>query len=138
MKHGIVLFVMTASLAFGVSAAAEPKPDVFKGKLFPPNVILEHQAQLELSRQQFTDIKAAVVAVQANIAEHEWDLRQAYQNIMLELDRAPIDEQRVLELVNIALLAENEVKKEQVAMLIKLKNLLNADQVEYLESVHGE
>ena len=130
-----MLIVMAASLVLGPAAAAASKPDVFKGKLFPPNVILEHQAQLDLSKQQFTDIKAAVVAVQANIAEHEWDLREAYQNIMLELDRTPIDEKRVLELVNVALLAENEVKKEQVAMLITLKNLLTAGQIEYLESV---
>lgn len=135
MRYGIALFAVAVNLMCGMAAAAEPKQDVFKGKLFPPNVILEHQAQLDLSKQQFTDIRAAVVAVQTNIAEHEWDLREAYQNIMLELDRSPIEEKRVLELVNAALLAENAVKKEQVAMLIKLKNLLNAEQVAYLESV---
>jgi hypothetical protein len=107
---------------------------VFKGKLFAPNVILEHQAELGLSKQQFTEIKRAVVDVQANVAEHEWDVREAYQNILAELDRAPIDQEQVLEHVDAALRAENEVKKLQVAMLIQLKNLLTAEQVAYLES----
>ncbi len=136
MKKGILASVVFLSLLCGVAGAEGPKADVFKGKLFPPKVILENQDQLDLSKEQFTEIKAAVVAVQANVAEHEWDLREAYQNVMNELDRSPIDEQQVMKHVQAALLAENEVKKEQVAMLIRLKNLLNDDQIAYLESVH--
>jgi len=136
MKQGILLTAVALMLVSGAAWAAGPKDDVFKGKLFPPKVILEHQAELGLSKQQFTEIKAAVVAVQANIAEHEWDLRQAYQSVMLELDKTPVDEDRVMEHVSAALLAENEVKKEQVAMLIRLKNLLDDEQIAFLESVH--
>jgi allophanate hydrolase subunit 1 len=136
MKKGILLTIVSLSLLSAAASAAGPKNDVFKGKLFPPNVILENQAELNLSKDQFTQIKAAVVAVQANVAEHEWDLREAYQSIMTELDRVPIDQDLVLEHVQAALLAENEVKKEQVAMLIKLKNLLNDEQIAFLESVH--
>ena len=114
------------------------KPDPFKGKLFAPDIILRNQTELNLSKEQFTGIKAAVVEVQANIAEHEWDLREAYQKIMIALDESPVDEKRVLENVNDALLAENQVKKQQVAMLIRLKNLLNDEQIAYLESVRQD
>lgn len=109
--------------------------DVFRGKLFAPNIILEHQDELGLSKEQFTAIRTAVVAVQSNVAEHEWDLREAYQNVLSDLDDSPIDEDKVLGNVQTALLAENEVKKLQVAMLIKLRNLLTDEQVEYLQSV---
>lgn len=135
MKKGLLILLASACLSAATVAAAEPKPDVFKGKLFPPNVILENQAELSLSKQQFTDIRKAVVEVQSNVAEHEWDVREAYQNIMAELDKTPIDEDRVLEHVGAALRAENEVKKLQVAMLIQLKNLLTDEQIAYLESV---
>lgn len=134
MKKGMLLLLLVASFAVGAAVAAEPRPDVFKGKLFPPNVILEHQAELGLSKQQFTEIRKTVVELQGNVAEHEWDVREAYQNIMAELDKSPIDQGRVLEHVGAALRAENEVKKLQVTMLIKLKNLLTEDQVAYLES----
>ena len=135
MKKELLILLTSICLSSGISAAAEPKQDVFKGKLFAPNVILENQAELSLSKQQFTDIRRAVVDVQANVAEHEWDVRAAYQNIMAELDRTPIDEQQVLEHVGAALKAENEVKKMQVLMLIRLKNLLTDEQITYLESV---
>lgn len=138
MKNGFLLVLAVISLGAASANAAAPKEDVFKGKLFPPNVILEHQADLDLSKAQFTAIKAAVIEVQSGVAEHEWDIREAYQALMLELDNTPIDADRVLEHVDAALLAENQVKKKQVAMLIKLKNLLTDTQISYLESAYAE
>ncbi len=137
MKYRIgILLLAWALLVTGVHAAEAPG-DVFKGRLFPPNVILKHQDALELSKDQFTAIKAAVVDVQANVAGHEWDMREAYVNIMAELDKSPVDEARVLTFISAALLAENEVKKEQVTMLIRLRNLLTEEQITYLQSQHG-
>ena len=135
MRKGLLIFMVSACVFAGAAGAADPKADVFKGKLFAPNVILEHQAELSLNKQQFTEIKKAVVDVQSNVAGYEWDLREAYLQIMAELDKSPIDEEQVLEHVASALAAENEVKKLQVTMLIKLKNLLTDDQIDYLESV---
>ena len=138
-RKGIVI-IACLMLCAGVAVAQDRggKPDPFKGKLFAPDIILKNQTELNLTKEQFTGIKAAVVNVQANVAEHEWDLRQAYQKIMAELDQKPIDEKKVLENVNDALLAENQVKKKQVAMLIRLKNLLNDDQIAYLESLRKD
>ena len=138
--HSIVKVLVAAIALFSISAvsAADNKADPFKGKLFAPNVILENQAELGLSKDQFTAIRAAVVEVQANVAEYEWDMREAYINLMAELDESPISEDRVLEHANVALLAENQVKKHQMAMLVRLKNLLTAEQITYLESIHGQ
>jgi len=135
MKKGLLILLALASLGASVAGAASPKEDVFKGKLFAPNVILENQSDLGLSKQQFTEIRRVVVEVQGNVAEHEWDIAQAYQNIMAELDQSPINEEQVLEHVGAALRAENEVKKLQVAMLIQLKNLLTDEQIAHLESL---
>lgn len=131
LSLSLFLFAGTA-MAQGMG---QQQRDVFKGKLFAPNIILEHQEALDLSKEQFTAIRAAVVEVQASVAEHEWDLREAYQRIMSDLDDAPVDEAKVLEDVQAALLAENEVKKLQVAMLVRLRNLLTEEQMAYLQSV---
>jgi Spy/CpxP family protein refolding chaperone len=137
MRKQILLGVLALLLSTSAATAAQSKADVFKGKLFPPNLILQHQDALQLSKEQFTAIRAAVVEVQANVAAHEWDLREAYMNVMSELDKSPVDERRVMEFVDKALVAENQVKKEQVAMLIRLRNLLTDEQVAYLEAQHG-
>jgi len=135
MNKGIYILMLVALLGASSAGAADTKEDIFKGKLFAPNIILEHQGELELSKEQFTAIKKAVVQVQANVAEHEWDMREAYQSIMRSLDETPINEDQALEFVGKALLAENEVKKEQMMMLIRLRNLLTTEQIAYLESV---
>ena len=138
-RNGIAI-IASLILCSGLVMAQDRggKPDPFKGKLFAPDIILRNQAELSLTKEQYTAIKAAVVDVQANVAGHEWDLREAYQKIMSALDESPIDEQEVLENVNDALLAENQVKKQQVVMLIRLKNLLNDEQVAYLESIRKD
>ena len=133
MKLALLLLVLAAAPAAAQGPGGDK--DVFRGKLFAPNVILQHQDQLNLTRQQFTDIRAAVVEVQANVAEHEWDLREAYQRVLSDLDQKPVDADKVLQNVQAALEAENEVKKLQVAMLVRLKNLLTDEQIAYLESV---
>ena len=132
-KYALLLIL---GLVFAApTVAAEGKDEPFKGKLFPPNVILEHKDQLNLTKQQFTEIRAAVVEVQSGVAEHEWDMAEAYQAMMTELDRETIDQAVVLEHATVALRAENEVKKKQISMLVKLRNLLNNEQVAYLRSV---
>jgi hypothetical protein len=137
MRKGILCLLAIAGLGTAAALAEENPRDVFQGKLFAPNVILEHRDQLQLSKDQFTAIRAAVVEVQAGVAEHEWDMQEAYQALMLELEKSPIDEDRVLEHAGKALLAENQVKKKQMAMLVRLKNLLSPEQVDYLESKYA-
>ena len=94
MKKGILYLLLVAGLFAGVAVAEENPKDVFKGKLFAPNIILENREQLQLSKEQFTAIREAVVEVQAGVAEHEWDMQEAYQALMLELDKSPVDEDR--------------------------------------------
>jgi len=129
---GMLLFLLAAG---AMAQGAGPQKDVFKGKLFPPNIILEHQDELNLTKEQFTAIRAAVVEVQASVAEHEWDLREAYQRAMADLDESPVDEEKVLASIEDVLLAENKVKQLQVAMLIRLRNLLTDEQMAYLQSL---
>ena len=133
-----ILVAAVAIFSLGIAVAADKKENPFKGKLFAPNEILENQAELGLTKDQFTEIRATVVEVQGNLAEYEWDMREAYLKLMAELDESPISEDRVLEHAEVALLAENQVKKHQMAMLVRLKNLLTAEQIAYLESKHGK
>lgn len=135
MRKEIFAVLLALTMICSAAFADGAKEDVFKGKLFAPKLILEHQGELQLSKQQFTAIRKAVVEVQSGVAEHEWDMQEAYQALMAELDQRPIDEGKVLEQADKALLAENQVKKKQMAMLIRLRNLLTVEQVNYLEAL---
>lgn len=135
---GILLIAaLLGAVATGHAQQAGGQKDVFKGKLFAPNVILEHQQALGLSREQYTAIREAVVDTQASVAGDEWDLREAYQAVLAALDEDPVDSERVLELVEVALAAENSVKKKQVGLLIRLRNLLTDEQLAKLRRMTG-
>ena len=129
-KLVIVLLLCVASS--GVSA--NEARDIFKGKLFPPNVVLEHREELDLSREQYTAIRKAVVEVQTQVAEHEWDMQEAYSDVLAMLDDRPLDEQAIISGVKAVLAAENEVKIAQMGMLLRIRNLLNEEQVAFLEA----
>lgn len=137
IKNSLTLLGLCLVLLSSIAAAqgVGQQKDVFKGKLFAPNIILENQDALDLDKEQFTAIRAAVVEVQGSVAEHEWDLREAYMKVLADLDEVPIDEDKVMENVEAALLAENKVKQLQVTMLIRLRNLLTDEQVQYLQGL---
>ncbi len=137
IKNSLTLLGLCLVLLSSIAAAQRvgQQKDVFKGKLFAPNIILENQDALDLNKEQFTAIRAAVVEVQGSVAEHEWDLREAYMKVLADLDEVPIDEDKVMENVEAALLAENKVKQLQVTMLIRLRNLLTDEQVQYLQGL---
>ncbi len=123
-----------ALLLLAVSVNANETRDIFKGKLFPPNVVLEYREELDLTKDQFTAIRSAVVAVQAEVAEHEWDMQEAYSRVMNLLDERPLDESLVTREVTAVLQAENKVKLAQMTMLVKIRNLLTEEQVAFLEA----
>ncbi len=126
--------VSSAGLARGLGG----KGDVFRGKLFPPKIIMQHREDLGLTKKQFTAIRGIVVEVQTGVAEHEWDMQEAYRRVLAELDETPVDVDRTLEYIRVVLLAENQVKLAQVTMLIKLRNLLTDKQIKFLKDQAGK
>ena len=142
MNQGILnkamALAIAALLVLATPAYGQKPEDPFKGRLFAPNVILESRDELNLSKEQFQAIRTAVVETQGSIAEHEWDMREAYMGLMEELDKSPIDETTVLAHADTAMRAENQVKKQQMRLLIQLKNLLTDEQVRILEAKHGQ
>ncbi len=121
--------IVALTMTMPVQAQEDDGDDVFRGKLFAPEHILEHRDALDLSREQFAAIRSAVVATQSGIAGYEWDLAEAYQKLLASLDRSPIDADEANRFVEQALDAENEVKKAQVRLLVELRNLLSEEQV---------
>ena len=137
---GRLTAVLILAFAAGLSAYAQGQGrgqgqgqrDPFGGRLFAPNVVLQHQDELELTDAQRQQIRELVISTQTEVSENQWDMREAYREVMSVLDEPTIDEAAVTDLIEVVLETENRVKTAQIMMLIRLRNLLTPEQVSIL------
>jgi Spy/CpxP family protein refolding chaperone len=90
--------------------------------------------QIDLTPEQNKRIGALVVELQQNVAGKQWEMQTAFTDLLEQLDQNPIDEQRALDLTKHAVDIENQIKVEQLRMLIRVRNMLTDSQVEFLRA----
>jgi Spy/CpxP family protein refolding chaperone len=109
--------------------AQNPKPDdAFAQALFDPQLVLRHAQTIGLTAAQrrtiLDELKTTQVALgplQANMTEPALDLVEL-------LGQPRVDEARVVAKMDQVLKIENEVKKQQATLLVRIKNVLTAEQ----------
>ena len=143
MKLVPAAFVMLLSLVFAVAQAGDdakkdPGADFIKGKLFAPELIMRHQAKLNLTDKQRDVMKNELKSFQSKLAEVQWDMLEASTGLDTAIDQLPVNREAVLEQVGRVLQGENRVKMLHLEMLIAIKNALSPEQVAYLKSVPQE
>jgi len=107
------------------------------GRLFTPDLIMRNQDKLNLSSRQVTTIKNEMKTFQSGIVDIQWDLNEAESRLEKELNTDKIDVDRSLATVDSVMKAENDLKKSHLALLIKIRNVLDASQLAELEKSTG-
>ncbi|MEM8769332.1 MAG: hypothetical protein AAGE43_17975 [Pseudomonadota bacterium] len=136
MISGFVLIVL-ATLPLG-AVAEEKDEDPFDGRLFAPELIMANRNAIGLTGEQNKEIGKLVVAVQQAVAGRTWEMQSAYFELMEVLDEPMVDEERAIALAKQAVDTENEIKLEQMRLLIRLRNLLTPEQVAILQEKRAE
>jgi len=103
--------------------------------LAPPDVIMAHSQELALQDKQRAAIKAEVQKAQSKFIDAQWDMKEETEKMLHLLQQSPIDEARVLEQADKVMSLEREIKKTQLGMLIRIRNLLTADQLAKLDAI---
>jgi Spy/CpxP family protein refolding chaperone len=116
------------------SPALAADPDPFGGRLLPIELVMAFRKQIDLTPEQNKRIGALVVELQQNVAGKQWEMQTAFTDLLEQLDQKPIDEQRALDLTKRAVDIENQIKVEQLRMLIRVRNMLTDTQVEFLRA----
>ncbi len=131
-------------VAFPIAAQETPKPppsahsgpsaDPIGGKLFPPELIMTHQAELGIDERQRDAILKELERVQAQFPRLQWQLQAATEQLSSLLDAAKIDETKALAQAGEVMKLEIEIKKTHLGMLIRIRNLLtDAQRLKLLE-----
>ena len=131
MKLLLVSTLFFAGLIASQSAAAD-EPDPFEGRLLPLELVMSFRKEIDLTKEQNREIGQLVVELQKSVAEKQWQMQSAYFDLIEALDEDKIDEEHTIGLVDTAVGTENQIKLEQIRFLIRIRNMLNDEQIAFL------
>jgi Spy/CpxP family protein refolding chaperone len=142
MQRIAATFLFALSLCAAASGEAGPGPggeDPFARSLFPPDTIMGHAQEIGLDDAQRTAIRNEVRRAQTKFLDLQFDLQTESEKMAPLLQEKPVDEAKVLAQVDRILALEKEVKKTQIGLLVRIKNLLTpAQQAKLSEMRKGE
>jgi Spy/CpxP family protein refolding chaperone len=128
------ILIVVALILFGTLAnAAPPGPgDELAQNLFRPEQVLKYRQDIGLDDRQSGALKQLVQQAQTRFLDLQWDL-QAEAGKLAQLLREPrVDESAAIGQADRVLTQEREVKKAQLTLLIRIKNLLTPEQQQKL------
>jgi len=128
--------VLMSMLLISVGAAAQSRPDGatddIAQNLFAPDLVFKYRQDIELDEAQSKALKDLVQKAQSRFLDLQWDMQAEAGKLAQLLHMPKIDEAAALTQVDKVLGLEREVKKAQLSLLIRIKNLLTPAQQQKL------
>ncbi len=129
MKRNLIalcLVILLLPSASGESPSGEQDP---LGRfLFAPDKVLGHAQEIGLEEAQRKAIRNEVQRAQSKFLDFQFDLQSETEKMTLLLQEKPVDEAKVLGQVDRILVLEKDIKKTQISLLVRIKNLLTGAQ----------
>jgi len=132
--HAILLLAAWIACATAATAAppapppAPPADDPIAQNVFPPELIMKHGGEIGLDAEQRTAIKDAVLQAQTRFLNAQWEAQEETTKLIHLLQARPVDEKAVLSQADRLMDLERLIKKTQLSLLVRLKNLLTPAQ----------
>lgn len=96
--------------------------------LYPPDKVMGHVQELGLDEAQRNGIRDEVHKAQGKFLDLQFDLQAEGEKLARLLQEKPVDETKVLSQIDRILAVEKDVKRTQIALLVRIKNLLSPGQ----------
>lgn len=133
------------SICLGILLVAQPlvgqqpaQPDPLIQYTFPPPLVMSNQQAVGLSEDQKESIKTQIRKSEVKFLEMQWKLQDEMETFVLLLKQPRVDEQKALAQLDKILKVETEIKREHLALQIRIKNLLTPEQQEKLQKIKEE
>ena len=132
----LVLAVGPPAVAQGPAMPAPtPAPDPIGSRLFPPELIMSHQAELGLEDRQRETILKELEKAQSQFPRLQWQLQAATEQLVKLLDSPQIDEAKALAQAGEVMKLETEIKRAHLGLLIRIRNTLSDTQRSKLQAL---
>ena len=128
MRARVLCICALFLFAAGAVRAQQPDQDPIGQSFFAPELVIQHQEAIGLSAEQKDYFKTEIRQAQLKFTELQWKLQDEMEKLVTLVKQPHVDEQQVLAQLEKVLAAEREIKREQVTLLVRIKNKLTAEQ----------
>jgi|SRR5215467_6758460 len=129
----LLLLFNTATLG-----AQDPPSDPLGENMFPPELVMQHQQALGLTEEQKTLLKTELRQAQARFTELQWQLQDEMEKMVELVKQDRVDESQTLAQLDKILNLEREIKRAQIALLVRIKNRLSPEQQVKLREIRSK
>lgn len=112
-----------------------PNPDPLGHLMFPPDMIMNHARQLNLTDEQKTFMRSEIQKTTASFQDLQWKLQDQVELLMETMKSTSVNEQQALAQLDKVLDLEREIKRLHIGLAVRLKNRLTPEQQEQLHKM---
>jgi Spy/CpxP family protein refolding chaperone len=136
MKH--VLLAVALLLAPALPAVAQDDVGTrIEAQVFPPELVMKHAREIDLTADQRRQITAAIGEAQGQLIDLQWQLGEAATAVAQALEPARADEADVLQKLDRVLDLERQIKRRQMVLVIRIRNLITPQQQARLKELRA-
>ena len=112
-----------------------PNPDPLAHLMFPPDMILGHARELNLTDEQKAFMRAEVQKATSAFQDLQWKLQDQAELLHETMKSTSVNEQQALAQLDRVLDIEREIKRLHIGLAVRLKNRLTPEQQEQLHNM---
>ena len=110
-------------------------PDPLDHLMFPPDMIMGHARQLNLTDEQKAYMRAEIQKTTTTFQELQWKLQDQAELLHETMKSTSVNEQQALAQLDKVLDIEREIKRLHIGLAVRLKNRLTPEQQEQLHKM---
>ena len=115
-----------------------PDPDPLAHLMFPPDMIMAHARELNLTDEQKTFMRSEVAKATATFEDLQWKLQDQMELLHETMKSTSVNEQQALAQLDKVLDIEREIKRLHIALAVRLKNRLTPEQQDQLHKMRPD
>jgi Spy/CpxP family protein refolding chaperone len=115
-----------------LEAQTTEEEDPLASVLFPPELIVQHRRAIRLNDEQRDAVTRMIEELQGRVVALQWRLLDEMESLKETLERTRVDQDRALDQLERVLDTEKEIKRAHLELLIRIKNVLTAEQQQEL------
>ena len=115
-----------------------PNPDPLAHLMFPPDMILNHARELNLTDEQKAFMRSEVQKATVTFQDLQWKLQDQMEGLHQTMKSTSVNEQQALAQLDKVLEVEREIKRLHIGLAVRLKNRLTPEQQDQLHKMRPD